>query len=237
MAKSVPPLAPVANRLLAALSYRESTRLLRRLVLVPLGHGEVLYEAGEPIPSVYFPEGGLVSIIAPMGDGEIAETGLVGKEGMVGIPLFLGKERAPFRAVVQIPAEARRMEAAAFKAEVRRDTPLTRLLTRYLAVFLTHVGQSAACNSHHSVEKRCCRWLLLARDRLGRDEFPLTHEFLAAMLGVRRTSVTEVAGALQRRGLIRYSRGRLTILDPTGLEAASCPCYRVIKAEFDAWLS
>jgi CRP-like cAMP-binding protein len=237
MAKTALSPAPVANRLLAALPRREFTRLLRRLALVPLGQGEVLYEAGEPIPFVYFPESGLVSIVAPMGDGAIAETGMVGKEGMVGIPLFLGKQRAPFRAVVQIPAEARRMAAAAFKAEVKRGTPLTNLLTRYLASFLAHVGQSAACNSHHSVEKRCCRWLLLARDRLGRDEFPLTHEFLAAMLGVRRTGVTEVAGALQRRGLIRYGRGRLAILDPQGLEAASCPCYRVIKAEFDAWLS
>jgi CRP-like cAMP-binding protein len=153
---------------------------------------------------------------------------------MVGIPLFLGRETAPFRAVVQIPAEARRMEAAAFKAELKRGTALTGLLTRYVATLLTHVGQSAACNSHHSVEKRCCRWLLLARDRLAADEFPLTHRFLAAMLGVRRTGVTEVAGTLQRRGLIRYRRGRVSILDPEGLEAASCPCYRVIKAEFDS---
>jgi CRP-like cAMP-binding protein len=237
MAKSAPPPAPVANRLLSALPRPESARLLRRLVLVPLGQGEVLYEAGKPIPFVYFPENGLVSIVAPMGDGQVAETGMVGKEGVVGIPLFLGKERAPFRAVVQIPAEARRMEAAAFQAAAKRDTALADLLARYLATFLAHVGQSAACNSHHSVEKRCCRWLLLARDRLGKDEFPLTHEFMAAMLGVRRTGVTEVAGALQRRGLIRYSRGRLAIVDPAGLEAASCACYRVIKAEFDAWLS
>jgi CRP-like cAMP-binding protein len=134
--------------------------------------------------------------------------------------------------VVQVPGAAWRVDTETFQAEVRRCKALSAALHDYLYAFLVHLSQSAACNSYHSVEKRCCRWLILARDRVGRDEFPLTHEFLGQMLGVRRTGVTEVARALQRAGLIRYRRGQMTILDPAGLEAASCPCYRVVRTGY-----
>jgi CRP-like cAMP-binding protein len=233
MPNSDRPAAP-ANGLLAALPRRDCSRLLPRLALVPLEHATVLYEAGKPIRHVYFPESGLVSLIAPMEDGALAEAGMVGREGMVGLPVFLGTDSSAFRAVVQVPGEAWRLEAGAFRALARRGRALNDLLRRYLHAFVTHLGQCSACNSHHSVEQRCCRWLLLVHTRIEADEFPLTHEFLAAMLGVRRTGVTEVAGNLQRAGLIRYSRGRVTILDREGLEATSCPCYRVIEAEFAA---
>jgi CRP-like cAMP-binding protein len=137
---------------------------------------------------------------------------------------------------VQIPGTARKMEAAAFRAELKGCRALNALLHLYVSAFVTHLGQSSACNSHHTVEQRCCRWLLLAENRLGAGEFPLTHEFLAAMLGVRRTGVTEVAGNLQRAGLIRYTRGRVQILNREGLEATACECFRVMQTAFDGIL-
>jgi CRP-like cAMP-binding protein len=234
MARSSRRATPPANQLLAALPRREYRRLLTRLTPVPLEHAATLYEAGEEIRYVHFPESGLVSLVAPMPDGAVAEAGIVGREGMVGMPVFLGRNTSSFRAVVQVPGEAHRLDAGALRAEVKRVRALADLLHHYLHAFVTHLGQSSACNSRHSVEQRCCRWLLLAHSRLGMDEFPLTHGFLAAMLGVRRTGVTEVAGNLQRAGLIRYSRGRVTIRDRKGLEAASCPCFRVIEEEFAA---
>ena len=224
---------PPANLLLAGLPRRDHRRLLPRLAEVALEHAEVLFEPGEPMRHVYFPESGIVSLVAMMRDGSMAEAGMVGREGLVGLPVFLGTGASPFRAVVQVPGTARRMDAAAFRAEVKRAGTLNGLVHRYVNAFVVHLGQSSACNSHHSVEQRCCRWLLLAQDRVGAGAFPLTHEFLAAMLGVRRTGVTEVAGNLQRAGLIRYSRGRVEILDRKGLEAAACECFRVIRAALD----
>jgi CRP-like cAMP-binding protein len=232
MPKSSPP-APAANRLLAALPRREYQSLLPHLEAVTLEGEQVLYEPGEPIRSVYFPDRGVVSILARMEDGAGIEAGLVGREGMVGLPLFLGRDTAPFQAVVQVPGTGRRLEARPFRQAMKRARVLDGLLRRYLDAFLTHLAQAAACNSRHSVEQRCCRWLLLAHDRVGEDEFPLTQKFLAAMLSVRRTGVAEVAGRLQRAGLIRYCRGRVTVLNRRGLEAASCPCFRVIKERFD----
>ena len=222
-----------ANRLLGALPRREYQRLLPRLAEEELEHAEVLFEPGEAIRYVYFPESGIVSLVALMRNGSMAEAGMVGREGVVGLQVFLGTGTSPFRAVVQAPGTARKIEAGAFRTEVKRARTLARVLHRYTHAFLTHLGQSSACNSHHSVEQRCCRWLLLAHNRLGADEFPLTHEFLAAMLGVRRTGVTEVAGNLQRAGLIRYTRGRIQILDREGLEAAACECFRVIQTAYD----
>jgi CRP-like cAMP-binding protein len=231
MPKPDRPAAP-ANCLLAALPRREQGRLLPRLAFVPLETAAVLYAPGEAIRHVYFPDSGLVSLVAPMPNGALAEAGMVGREGMVGLPVFLGTDASAFRAVVQVPGDAWRLEADTFRAAVRRSPALQDLLHRYLHALLTHLGQSSACNSHHSVEQRCCRWLLLAQTWLGEDEFPLTHGFLAAMLGVRRTGVTEVAGNLQRAGLIRYSRGWITVVDRPGLEATSCTCFRIIEAEF-----
>jgi CRP-like cAMP-binding protein len=234
MPRFAPRPTPPANGVLAALPRRDYHRLFPRLALVPLEQGDILYNVGQPIRHVYFPERGLVSLVAPMNDGALAEAGIVGREGMVGMPVFLGRESSSFRAIVQVSGEALRLEARAFRAAAKRVPGLNPLLLRYLSAFLTHLGQSSACNSHHSVEQRCCRLLLLTHTRLGLDEFPLTHEFLAAMLGVRRTGVTEVAGNLQRAGLIRYTRGRVTIANREALEEAACPCFRVIEAEFAA---
>jgi CRP-like cAMP-binding protein len=225
--------ASPGNRLLAALTPRDYKRLAVFLTAVPLEHGAVLHEPGEVIQHAYFPESGLVSFLALMEEGATVESGMVGKDGFVGHPVLLEGQFSPFRAVVQIPGAARRMEVAALRAELNRGGRLARLLARYLGAFLTQLGQTAACNGRHTVVKRCCRWLLGVHDRIGADEFPLTHEFLAAMLGVRRTGVTEVAGALQRAGLIRYRRGRVTILDRPGLEAAACCCYPVIRQAHD----
>ena len=237
MPRSDPRAARPANGLLGALPRGEYRALQPLLAEEALEHAAVLFEPGEAIRSVYFPESGLVSLVAVMRNGAMAEAGIVGREGLVGLPVFLGSGASPFRAVVQVPGKARRMEAGAFRAELRRRRTLGPVLHRYTHAFLTHLGQSSACNSHHSVEQRCCRWLLLAQERQGTGEIPLTHEFLAAMLGVRRTGVTEVAGNLQRAGLIRYSRGRVEVLDREGLEAASCECFRVIQAAFDGLLA
>lgn len=233
MPKAAPPPAKAANRLLSALPRREHRLLRPALEPVVLEAEQVLYEPGEPIRHVYFPERGVISVLAIMEDGAGVEAGLVGREGMAGLPLFLGRDTAPFRVVVQVHGTAQRLAAAPFREALRHARRLDELLRRYLDAFLTHLAQSAACNSRHSVEKRCCRWLLLAHDRIGEDEFPLTQKFLAAMLSVRRTGVVEVAGALQRAGLIRYRRGWVTILDRRGLEAASCPCFQVVKERFD----
>ena len=169
-----------------------------------------------------------------MKGGATAEAGMVGREGMVCLCTFLVCDTTPFQAVVQNPGEALRMKAEVFKAEVRRNTGLTSILHRYTDAFLTQVSYSAACNRLHTVEERCCRWLLMTHDRAEPDHFTLTQEFLAQMLGVQRTSVPEVARSLQGAGLIRYSRGKVKILDRPGLEAASCECYGNIKVKFDA---
>jgi CRP-like cAMP-binding protein len=236
MPKSDAHRPPPANRLLGALPRRDYYRMVPRLAEEALEHAEVLLEPGEAIRSVYFPESGIVSLVALMKNGGMAEAGMVGREGLVGLPIVLGTGTSPFRAVVQVPGTARRMDAGTFRAELKRGRALNAVLHRYLHAVVTHLAQSSACNSHHSVEQRCCRWLLLAHNRLGTEEFPLTHEFLAAMLGVRRTGVTEVAGRLQRDGLIRYSRGRVRILDRDGLEAAACECFGVIQTAFDGVL-
>jgi CRP-like cAMP-binding protein len=223
---------PSANHLLAALPPGEYRRLARRLVAVPLAHGQALFEVDQPIRHAYFLETGLVSLLAPMEDGAQVEVGMVGREGLVGVPLLLGTDTNPFRAVVQIPGAARRLEAEELRAAVKRCPALAELLPRYLGAFLVHLTRSAACNGHHSVEKRCCRWLLTAHDRTCSDEMPLTQEYMAAMLSVRRAGVGQVTSALQRAGLIRYRRGRLTILDRAGLEARACECYRIAAAAF-----
>jgi CRP-like cAMP-binding protein len=228
---SSPPAA--ANRLLAALPRKEYRSLRPALGPVPLEAEQVLVEPGQPIRHVYFPDRGVVSILALMEDGAGVEAGLVGREGMVGLPLFLGRDTAPFRVIVQVPGTGQRVEAGLYREALRQGRALDELLRGFLDAFLTHLALSAACNSRHSVEKRCCRWLLLAHDRVGEDEFPLTQKFLAAMLSVRRTGVAEVAGGLQRAGLIRYRRGWMTILDRQALEEAACPCFQVVKDRFD----
>lgn len=221
------------NRLLALLPYKEYQRLLPHLELVPLEFKQVLFEAGERIGFVYFPCTAVISWLTVMEDGSSVEVATVGNEGMTGRRVMLGGARTSGRVIVQVPGSALRLESALLKAEAKRNGPLAQLFFRYLNVFLTQITQLAACGSLHSLEKRCCRWLLMTHDRVGSDQFPLTHEFLAQMLRVRRASVTEIARKLQKAGLIAYRHGKITILDRQGLEAASCECYRVVRREFD----
>lgn len=220
------------NRLLAALPPDERERLHAGLELVRLKFRQVLFEPNRTIEHVYFPENAVVSILGIMEDGSAVETGTVGNEGMAGVPVFLGAMQMAGQAFVQIPGTAWRMPSAALREEVRRGSTLARLLGRYTQALFTLVAQSSACNRKHPLEERCARWLLMTHDRVEGDTFELTQHFLSQMLGVRRATVNEAAGALQARGLIEYSRGRITILDRAGLEAASCACYAIIQGEF-----
>jgi CRP-like cAMP-binding protein len=218
-----------ANSLLAALPPHACQRLLAGLEPVTLTFGKVLYEPGDPIRHVYFPNDSLVSLLT-LADGHLAlEVGMVGYEGMVGAPLSLGIDVSPVRALVQGSGTAMRMTAARFRKEFHRCPPLQRALYRYVHGLMTQITQTAACNRFHLVEARLARWLLMTRDRVRANQFRLTQEFLAHMLGVRRVGVTKAASALQRQNLISYSRGNITILDRNGLEAASCRCYQVVK--------
>ncbi|MEP0776537.1 Crp/Fnr family transcriptional regulator [Microcoleus sp. ZQ-A2] len=191
----------------------------------------------EPIEYVYFPNSGIISLVNLTEDGGTVEAATVGNEGMVGLPLLLGTDRMIGQAITQIVGDALRMKADVFKQEVTPATLLYSLLLRYTQALMNLISQSVACNCLHSVEERCCRWLLLCQDRVESGEFPLTQEFLAQMLGVRRASVSVVAATLQKAGLIRYRRGKITILDRLGLEAASCECYQIVKQELDRLLS
>lgn len=228
---------PIENRLLAALPREAYLNLLPHLERVPLLFEQVLYESREPIKHVYFPNHGVISLLTVMADSTKGEVGLVGNEGIVGLTIFLGVDTTPLEMLVQIPGDATRMEVGVFKDLVKQSDPLHDLLQRYTYALMFQNSQIAACNCFHSVEKRCCRWLLMSHDRVNSDSFPITHKFLSGMLGVRRASVTVVANKLQQAGLIRYSRGQMTILDRQKLEKASCECYGLIKSESDRWLN
>jgi CRP-like cAMP-binding protein len=221
------------NRLLAALPPDEFARLLAQTDVMSFRIRDVLSRAAGPLESVYFPRSGLISAVFVMLDGRAAEVGVVGSEGMLGVSAFLGADLYPSQVICQIPAEVLRMPAAAFAAEVRRGGPLQDVVYRYTRVIIDNTVRMAACNCLHRVEERCARWLLMCRDRAGTDEFPLTQEFLALMIGVRRASVTLAAGVLQNAGLISYRHGRVTILDRERLEDASCECYRALREEYD----
>jgi CRP-like cAMP-binding protein len=218
-----------ANRLLAALPRQDYQRLLAELELVALAYGEVLYEPGERIRHVYFPNDAIVSLLTVVQDKAL-EVGLVGREGMAGISLALGAERAQERAMVQGTGSALRMKAASFHEALERCVPLRRELHRYAYTKLVEARQTAACTRFHGVEERLARWLLMTHDRVRADRLQFTHAFLADMLGVRRAGVTKAANVLQRRQLIGYRRGDIRILDRKGLEAAACVCYRIVKA-------
>lgn len=222
-----------ANRILRALPATEYKRLSPCLETVPLTVRQVIYEQNAPIEYVYFPIDSVVSEVAKMKNGALAEVTTIGKEGMVGMPVFLEIDRTSLAAFTQVAGQAARMKANDFRAEMKRRGPLRKILLRYTQGLLVQIAQSGACNHLHSPRQRCARWLLMTHDRVGRDEFMLTQEFLGQMLGVRRATVSEIASALQQDGSILYSRGRITVVDRRGLEAASCECYGVICAEHD----
>ena len=230
------PIDGRTNRLLAALPADVYERLRAAMTPVDLRHAQVLYEMGEPITQIYFPLTALVSLMIVLEDGKQVEMAAVGREGVAGLPVALGSETDGHVAMAQIPGSALRMETGAFRAALAATPALQQQLGRYALVLLTQSGQAAACNGLHALAERCARWLLEAHDRVGADQFLLTQDFLAAMLGVRRPSVTLAAGMLQQAGYITYHRGRVTVLDRTGLEAASCECYDAIHAETDRLL-
>jgi CRP-like cAMP-binding protein len=227
---------PLHSRLLAALPAEEYGRLWPALELVDVFAKQVLYKSYEPITHIYFPQSCVVSLLTITQDKAAIEVATVGREGMVGIPVYLGSDRAPVQAVCQIPGVALRMETGAFRERVNSGSRLHGMLQAYTLALLTEIAQTATCNRIHSVEQRCGRCLLMNREHVGMDALPLTQEFLSQMLGVRRATVTGAAGALQRAGWIRYRRGRISIVDRDGLEAAGCECYRAIKGEFDRLL-
>jgi CRP-like cAMP-binding protein len=231
------PHSPKQNHLLAALPQADFERLTPHLELVPMPLGEALYESGGRLQHVYFPTTSIVSLLYVMEDGASAEIAVVGNEGILGISLFMGGETTPSRAVVQSAGYGYRMKAQVLKQEFNRAGPVMHLLLRYTQALITQMAQTAVCNRHHSVEQQLCRWLLLSLDRLETDELSMTQELIANMLGVRREGVTEAAGKLQRAGLIRYSRGRITVINRPGLEREVCECYAVVKKEFDRLLS
>jgi len=227
---------PHANRLLGLLPRADYARLRPHLQPVPLAYRQSLYRANRPIGFVYFIETGVGSLVNTMANGDAAEVGTIGNEGLVGLPLVLGDDRAPTSVYVQVPGAGLRMTASLFSRELARSPSMGTVMLRYAQAVFNQVAQSAACNQFHNIQQRCCRWLLMTHDRMPADEFLLTQEFLAMMLGVQRTGVTAAAGALQRAGLIRYRRGNVTIIDRRGLLDRACECYGISKKEFDRLL-
>lgn len=229
--------SPRLNQILAALPAAEYERVLPHLELVPLKLDSALYESGSAQGFVYFPISSIVSLLYVMEDGSSAEIAVVGREGVVGIALFMGGETTPSHAVVHSAGDAYRLRARVLRAEFGLGKELQHLLLRYTQALITQMAQTAVCNRHHAVEQQLCRWLLLSLDRLSTNELTMTQERIANMLGVRREGVTEAAGKLQAEGLINYSRGRISVLDRPRLEARVCECYAVVKHEYDRLLS
>jgi len=227
---------PRQNHLLAALSPTERERLFPHLQLVTMPLGKVLYESGDRLRHVYFPTDSIVSLLYVLADGASAEISVVGKEGLIGIALFMGGETTPSRAIVQSAGQAYRLIGQRLKDEFHRNGPMQLLLLRYTQALLTQMAQTAVCNRHHSVDQQLCRWLLLSLDRLLGRHLIMTQELIADMLGVRREGVTEAAGKLQKLGVIEYSRGQITVLDRAKLEKLCCECYAVVKKESDRLL-
>jgi len=225
---------PVANSLLAALPVKECQSLLARLEPITLSSGEVLYRPGEPIRHVYFPTDTMVSLLTSAEGHEALEVGMVGREGMLGIPLALGVNESPMQAVVQGAGQALRMTSAHFRKEFRQSPQLQQEVYRYIYDLMIQMTQTAACNRFHRVEARLARWLLMTRDRVRSNQFHLTQDLLSNMLGVRRVGVTKAAGDLRLRKLISYNRGEISILDGDGLEEAACQCYQIVKDMHDA---
>jgi len=224
------------NHLLGALPDAEWQRWSSALQSVDMPLGQVLYESGTTLTHVYFPTTSIVSLLYVMENGSSAEIAVVGNEGIVGISLFMGGGSTPSRAVVQSAGAGLRLDAKVLKDEFNQNGPVLHLLLRYTQALITQMAQTAVCNRHHSLDQQLCRWLLLSLDRLQGDELVMTQELIANMLGVRREGVTEAALNLQRTGLIKYTRGRISVLNRAGLEKRTCECYAVVKKEYDRLL-
>ncbi|MEP1079589.1 Crp/Fnr family transcriptional regulator [Leptolyngbya sp. PL-A3] len=224
------------NQLLAALSEKDYQRLAPYLKEMELTIGQVLHVPYEPIEYVYFPHHSIVSIVTTMEDGSTVEVGIVGRDGMVGIPVILGGGASPHETFVQVPSGATQIRASRLKRQFDQGEALQQLLLLYVQAFYTQVSQTAACNAQHTVELRLARWLLLIQDRIQSDTLPLTQEFISKMLGVRRPGVTDAAKALQQLGMIEYSRGKIMIVNRKALEASACECYKTGRDEFDRLL-
>jgi CRP-like cAMP-binding protein len=223
----------VGNRILAGLSRKEYARILPDLARVTLSSGQVLYEPGGAMSSAYFLDTAMVSILSLAEDGTSIEVSVVGDEGVIGIPIVLRSHRLPYKIVVQGAGIAWRMKADVLRKEFDRCGPLHKLVLHYLHTLIVVLSQSGACNRFHTIRQRFCRWMLTSQDRARSSEIQSTQESLSQMLGINRGSASQAASALQRAGLIRYRRGRITILDRSGLEAAACECYGIVKGEVD----
>ena len=230
------PIQPIKNRLLAGLSPDDLAELIRHLEPVTLPKKQVLYEVGAPLDRIYFIEEGLASVLTTMENGASSEVGMVGPEGLVGVSALLGGSVSAQHIVMQLPGRGHHIAAKRCKSVFDNSPQVRRVLLRFIEDLLNLSAQTAGCNRLHSVEQRSARWLLMASDRIGCDVLPLTQEFLAAMLGVRRSGVSEAMSELQRSGLIRYRRGQITILDRPGLEKTACECYRLDKRRVDRLL-
>lgn len=227
---------PHKNELLAALPDDAWQRWLPQLEFVDLPLGKVLYESGSKMTHVYFPTTAIISLLYVMEDGASAEIAVVGREGLVGISLFMGGSSTPSRAVVQSEGKAYRLQASLMMQEFNRAGPVLHLLLRYTQALITQMTQTAVCNRHHSLDQQLCRWLLLSLDRLDGNQLKMTQELIANMLGVRREGVTAAAGSLQEAGLISYRRGHITVLNRSALERRTCECYAVVKNEYERLL-
>ena len=230
------PIQSYRNRLLQLLPRLDFDELKAHLEPVPLAHRQPLYEANRPLRSIYFPVSGVVSLVCAMEDGEAAEVGTIGNEGIVGLPVILGDELSPTLAYVQVPGKGLRLRVEILRSALQRSAAMRTVMLHYAHAFFNQVAQSAACNHFHTVDQRCCRWLLMTHDRVQSDNFLLTQDFLGMMLGVQRSSVNLAASKLKRDGLIEYRRGHVTILNRQELEQRSCECYAVSKQEFDRLL-
>ncbi|GGY74731.1 Crp/Fnr family transcriptional regulator [Marinobacter zhanjiangensis] len=228
---------PKYNHLLAALPESAWRRISPQLTRVEMKLGEVIYEAGQHMEYVYFPTDCIISLLYVMIDGSSAEISVVGKEGVTGVAVFMGGESTPSRAVVQSKGFAYRMPARSLKKEFNEHAEVRVLMLRYTQALITQMSQTAVCNRHHSIDQQLCRWLLLSLDRLPDNRLTMTQELIANMLGVRREGVTEAAGKLQKKGVIKYHRGHIDVIDRPQLEALCCECYEVVRRETDRLVS
>ena len=234
--KSQTPGNTAGNRLLELLPKNEYQELKAHLIRLALPAKQKLYEPNVPIRHVYFPIHGVMSMVTVMEDGSRTEVATVGNEGMIGVPVFLGADSIPIEAFAQVPGEAWRLETQVLKRQIQNGGRLESVLKLYTQALMNQLARSVSCNRAHGIEQRCCRWLLMTHDRVEKDEFPLTQEFLGQMLGVRRATVNEVAGKLQAEGLISYRRGIITVRNRRKLEQRACECYRIVQEQYERLL-